>query len=152
MILKCKYHHLFYNRKSMRKEKWEVKTHEEKPNWGMGDYDEYYEVVNERGDAIQTTDNFDNLHVIADALNSFDGELRITTALEINLHCDNQMLKMENERLRAENSKMRKALEAEGYCTMCHEKKKKHALLVCDTCYDSFDGDRRSFWDDNFIH
>lgn len=56
------------------------------------------------------------------------------------------------ERLTRENEKMRKTLEAEGYCTMCYEKKKKHALLVCDTCYDSFDGDRRSFWDDNFIH
>lgn len=58
----------------------------------------------------------------------------------------------EVETLKAENSKMRQALEAEGYCTMCHEKKKKRALLVCDTCYDSFDGDRRSFWDDDFIH
>lgn len=94
----------------MSKQKWEIKTHEETPNWGMGDYDEYYEIINERGDAIQTTDNFDNLHVIADALNSFDGELRITTALEINQHCDNQILKMENEHLRAENSKMRKAV------------------------------------------
>lgn len=95
----------------MSKQKWEVKTHEEKPNWGVGDYDEYYEIVNDRGDALQTSDDFTGLQLIAEALNAFEGNIRITTALEINQHCDNQMLKMENEHLKAENIRMRKALE-----------------------------------------
>lgn len=90
--------------------KWEVKEHYEKPSWGIGDYDEYYEVVNERGDALQATE-YEGLEQIADALNGFEGNLRISTALEINQHCDNQMLKTENDYLKAENSKMRQALE-----------------------------------------
>lgn len=94
----------------MSKQKWEIKEHYEKPSWGVGDYDEYYEVVNERGDALQATD-YEGLEQIADALNGFEGNLRITTALEINQHCDNQMLKAENDHLKAENSKMRNALE-----------------------------------------
>lgn len=83
----------------MSKQKWEVKTHEEKPNWGTGDFDEYYEIVNERGDAFQATD-YEGLEQLADALNGYEGEIRISTALEINLHNDNQLLKMENEHLK----------------------------------------------------
>lgn len=94
----------------MTKQNWQVKTHEEKPNWGEGDYDEYYEIVNERGDALQSY-SYDGLEQIADVLNAFEGKIRLTTALEINLHCDNQLLKTENERLKADNEKMWQALE-----------------------------------------
>lgn len=89
---------------------WNVITHQETPAFGEGDYDEYYEIVNERGDALQAID-YDGLEQIADALNGFGGNLRITTALEINLHCETQLQKMEIETLKAENSKMRQALE-----------------------------------------
>lgn len=90
---------------------WNVITHHETPAFGVGDYDEYYEIVNERGDAFQATE-YEGLEQLADALNGYEGEIRISTALEINLHCDNQMLKMENEHLKAENEKLRKALKA----------------------------------------
>jgi predicted alternative tryptophan synthase beta-subunit len=47
---------------------------------------------------------------------------------------------------------LKKILTDNGFCQMCYERKRGKAIVVCDTCYDSFDGDRRSFWDDDFIH
>lgn len=95
----------------MTKQKWQLKTHEEKPNWGTGDYDEYYEVVNERGDALQATDDYEGLVRITETMNAFQGDIRITTALEINLHVESEGRKLEIEQLKAENERMRKALE-----------------------------------------
>jgi hypothetical protein len=41
--------------------------------------------------------------------------------------------------------------DKEDRCTMCKEKPKGEGMVVCDECYNAFDGDRRGFWtSDNY--
>lgn len=95
----------------MSKQKWEVKSHSTGPDIS-GEYDGYWEIVNEKGAALRTTDDYEDvesdLNCIANMLNDLD--LSVETALEINLHCETQLQKMEIETLKAENSKMRQAM------------------------------------------
>lgn len=88
----------------MSKQKnWKVRSHSE-PIADTGDYDGYWEIVNDKGDSFRTSEDYDDiekdLQKIADLLNSFDGALSLETACEINLHCDNMQLKMEIDQLK----------------------------------------------------
>lgn len=91
------------------KEKWSVKSHSD------GEGDGYWEVVNEKGDGLKTTEDYEEieneLQKIADALNGFDGNIRVETALEINLHCNEQMAKMELDREKERSQKLVEALK-----------------------------------------
>jgi hypothetical protein len=65
----------------------------------QSDGDGHWELVNEKGDGLKTSDDDDDtewkLQMIAGMLNNISDKVWVQTALELTLHCNEQMAKME---------------------------------------------------------
>jgi hypothetical protein len=81
------------------KHTYEVKSHSHQVA-DTGEYDGYWEIVNERGDSIRTTEDYEgieeDLKTVADLFNKLY-DVSIETATEVNVYCENERLKSEAE-------------------------------------------------------
>ena len=80
-----------------------------------GDGGGHWEMVNEKGDGLKTTGDGDEIahqfQMVADILNRMEDEVRVETSLELTLHCNEQLAKMELDHWKQRSQKLVEALQ-----------------------------------------
>lgn len=104
------HHKLNSSTMQLPKNNFQVKYHSD------GDGGGHWEMVNEKGDGLKTTGDSDEIahqfQVVADILNRMEDEVRVETSLELTLHCNEQLAKMERDHWKECSQKLANALEA----------------------------------------